>query len=374
MKFRSLRAIIRRRVRYRITSAGILFTLALALTGIGAFLSANNLLFLVFSAMVALILVSGFLSRLVLSGLEIELLLPEHVSARTPAPARLRIRNLKRLMPSFSIELSGLKDAVTNTPPILTAPVYFPLVAGRAIIETPIQVIFPYRGRHKENVFVLSTKFPFGFLRKTATVALRRETTVYPELQASEAAALALEAAVGELEAEMRGMGRDFYSIRPYLREDSARHVDWKSTAHTGRLQVREFSRDQQRTVEIYLDRRIAAGEQDWFERAIESCAWIVWSLTGTETELLFRSQRHSLFLPEDGDVYDILRFLALVEPIVMISGDGPAKPPNPAEPPTNDSNYQIVFSSRPDDFLLEGWRAAHLLSPTLRPDTAAEN
>src|SRR6202451_4867051 len=97
---------IRRRVRARVMRAGALFMLALALTGAGAFLSGNNLLFLVFSAMLALLLVSGFISRLMLAGLEIELLLPEHVSARVPVPVRVRIRNLKRLTPSFSIELA----------------------------------------------------------------------------------------------------------------------------------------------------------------------------------------------------------------------------------------------------------------------------
>src|SRR5271168_4436052 len=131
--------------------------------------------------MLALLLVSGFISRLMLAGLEIELLLPEHVSARAPASARIRLRNLKRLTPSFSIELSGRGDAA-NTPSILKEPVYFPLVPGHTTIEAAVLVVFPYRGRHRENLFEISTKFPFGFLRKSTTVALRRETIVYPTL------------------------------------------------------------------------------------------------------------------------------------------------------------------------------------------------
>src|SRR6202042_1361997 len=123
---------IRRRIRYRVTSGGALFMLALALTGAGAFLSGNNLLFLVFAAMLALILVSGFLSRLVLSGLELELLLPEHVSARVATPARIRLRNVKRLTSSFSIELAGIPASNNGTPSILTTPIYFPVIPGRA--------------------------------------------------------------------------------------------------------------------------------------------------------------------------------------------------------------------------------------------------
>ena len=79
---RAFRTWASRRLRNRVTRGGALFAMALALTGAGAFASGNNLLFLIFSAMLALLLVSDFLSRLVLSGLELELLLPEHVSAR----------------------------------------------------------------------------------------------------------------------------------------------------------------------------------------------------------------------------------------------------------------------------------------------------
>ena len=100
-------AAIHRRVRYRITGGGILYFIALLLVGFASFLTSNNLLFLMFSAMLAILLVSGFLSRLMLSGLELELLLPEHVWARTPSPARVRLRNLKRITPSFSLELTG---------------------------------------------------------------------------------------------------------------------------------------------------------------------------------------------------------------------------------------------------------------------------
>ena len=42
--------------------------------------------------------------------------------------------------------------------------------------------------------------------------------------------------------------------------------MDWKSSAHTGGLQVREFTRDQQRTVEIFFDRRIVPGQRQRFE------------------------------------------------------------------------------------------------------------
>jgi uncharacterized protein (DUF58 family) len=348
VRLNRLQAVLRRRVQYRITRGGALFMLALMLTGLGAFLSGNNLLFLVFAAMLALFLVSGFISRLVLAGLELELLLPEHVSARVPSAARIRIRNLKRLTPSFSIELSG---SYNENPPILKDSVYFPLIPGRATIETAVQVVFPHRGRHRENLFVISTRFPFGFLRKSTTVALHRETIVYPALEPRAGMELLLDSISGEIESRSRGDGRDFYRIRPYEPQDSARHVDWKSTAHTGGLQVREFTRGRQRTVEIFFDRQIAPGQQQRFEEQVENCAFLVWGLSAHDARLWVRSQRFALALPEEGDVYDLLKFLALVEPLLLLKPEDPGR--SVEDTPADAESVQVIFSCEADDRLL---------------------
>jgi uncharacterized protein (DUF58 family) len=319
---------LRRRVRSRVMRGGLLFLLALTLTGAGAFLSGNNLLFLVFAAMLALVLVSGFISRLVLSGLELELLLPEHVSARMVTAARVRIRNIKWMTPSFSIELAGRTSKS----------VYFPMIPGRSTVEIPINVVFPQRGRHQENLFTLSTRFPFGFLQKSARVALRRETIVYPALEPRPGMEVLLASIAGELETYLRGDGHDFYRVRPYEPQDNARHVDWKSTAHAGGLQVREFTRDQQGVVEIFFDRRIAAGEDARFEEMVENCAFVVWGLAEREARVRFRSDRFEMALPEEGEVYDLLRFLALVTPAV----GAPA-----VDWGAEDSHLRVVFSVR---------------------------
>ncbi|MDP9055527.1 MAG: DUF58 domain-containing protein [Acidobacteriota bacterium] len=333
-----IHALIRRRVRYQITRGGALFVFAIALTGAGAFLSGNNLIFLIFSAMLALFLVSGFLSRLVLAGLELELLLPRHVSARVPSAARVRLRNLKRLTPSFSVELSGVGQS------ILKAPVYFPLIPGRGMVQADVRAQFPLRGRHGENLFAISTRFPFGFLHKSTIVALRREMIVYPSLEPPldprKSREALLESICGELDSQTRGEGRDFYRTRPYETQDSARHVDWKSSAHTGSLQVREFRREEQRTVEIFFDRRITPRQMERFEELVENCAYVVWRLADREARVRVRSQRFSMALPEEGEVWDVLKFLALVEPLI-VSDAG-----RETDESFGEGNPHIVFSA----------------------------
>jgi len=154
-------------------------------------------------------------------------------------------------------------------------------------------------------------------------VALHRETLVYPSLEPRPESEDLLEAIAGEMETHVRGEGRDFYRIRPYEPQDSARHVDWKSSAHTGRLQVREFTQDRQRKVEIFFDRRIAPGEQEQFEALVENCAFVVWELGARGASMWLRSQRFSMDFPEEGEVYDLLKFLALVEPMVRLTAAG---------------------------------------------------
>jgi uncharacterized protein (DUF58 family) len=242
------------------------------------------------------------------------LLLPAHVSARTPIPARIRIRNLKRLTPSFSIELAGRKDVQSGLPSIMKAPVYFPLVPAHEAVEAPIQVNFPRRGRHVDNVFVISTRFPFGFLRRTTAVELRRDTLVYPALEPSPEAETLLSEAEGGLLALSRGGGHDFHRIRSWEASDSARHVDWKTTARTGSLHVREYTREDHNAVEIAFDRRAQPGAAERFERAVERCAWLAWSLNERGLDIVFRSQGATIDLLASGEAWELLAWLAMVE------------------------------------------------------------
>ena len=360
-RLRQLRSAVRRRIRYRITPGGLLFIAAIALVTMAAAVSANNLLFLILATMISTMLVSGFISRLCLAGLELDLLLPEHISAGRTARAKLYVRNLKGWMPSFSIHVTGVAERPPATlaradalPAILTSPVYFPVIPGGAVLEENVDVRFARRGAHRQNSFAFITRFPFGFLDKTARVTLRREVVVYPSIDPKPGFAELLSIIVGEIETHLVGLGRDFYRIRPYEAFESARHLDWKASAHTGDLQIREFAREQERAVEIFLDRDVPPDLEDWFEHAVECCAFLAWSLWQMGAGIRFRSQQFDIRVPEEGDVYMILKYLALVFPQA-------GKPPESA---ADESSFQIVLSASPGRFRDTGWAPAHLLGP----------
>src|ERR1035441_9406933 len=77
--WQQFRAFLARRIRYKITRGGVLFTFAILLVAAGAIVSANNLIFLILAAMMATLLVSGLVSRLCLAGLALDFQVPEHI-------------------------------------------------------------------------------------------------------------------------------------------------------------------------------------------------------------------------------------------------------------------------------------------------------
>lgn len=340
-----------RRIRYRVTSGGLLFVLAILLVGFGAVISANNLLFLILATMLATLLVSGLVSRLCLAALELDFLVPEHVSAGRTVPGRLLVRNQKWLLSSFSIHVQGIRDPGS---PMLQSGVYFPVITSGTTLEATVEVRFPKRGTYRQNSFAFSTSFPFGFLEKSARVTLQRETIVYPSLEGRPGFEDLFLGVSGEIETHYRGLGKDFYRIRPYHAFESARHVDWKATAHTGSLQIREFAREQEQTVEMFLDRDILPDFDAWFELAVECCAFLVWRLAERGTAIHFRSQGFDFRHPRDGDIYTILKYLALVYPQ---RGNSP-------EVPVDETSYRMVFTPSPERFRESGWAGARMVHP----------
>ena len=327
-------------LRQTVTRAGLAYSAIMLVVALVAFISANNLMFLILAAMLATFMVSGFISKLSLAGLELELFLPQHIAARRKVRATVRLKNTKRWIPSFSIHLEGAAESGFDS--IL----YFPVLPGGTTVEEAVDVYFARRGAQKERSFQFSTRFPFGFAERRETITARHEILVYPCLDPQPGFETLLAAVSGELDLLQRGRGHDFYRIRPYEALESARHVDWKATAHTGDLQVREYAREQDRSVVIYLDLDAPFGVEDWFESAVDCTAFLAYQLSLSETRVRLKTQEFDVTLPEPGDIYTILKYLALVSPM---RGRPPAGP-------DESGSFQIVFTANPDRIAALGW------------------
>jgi uncharacterized protein (DUF58 family) len=345
----NLKSLLRGAFDHPVTHGGLVFTAVMLLLAVAAMVSANNLLFLIVAAMLATLMISGFVSRLSLAGLELDFQLPDHIVAHRKQAGRVYVRNNKAWMSSFSVHVSGTEESV------LTA-LYFPVIPGRTIVDEMVEVCFQKRGIYHDNGFRFSTCFPFGFLERRAHVVLRRDVLVYPSLDPQPGFEDMLAVVRGDLETPFRGSGRDFYRIRPYEALESARHVDWKATAHVGSLQVREFAREQERLLEIFLDLNVPPDRQEWFDRAVDACAFLVWRMATRGARVRFRSQEFDVSIPENGDAYRILKYLATVEPLSHA---------RPADGPIDEESCRIVFTAcDAERFAEAGWHPARFMGP----------
>ena len=318
------------RMDYRVTREGIVYLVGIFVIALAALNTGNNLLFMTLSCLLAGILISGIISQVVLSGVELRLDLPEHIFANQPVLALAQLENHKTMLPSFSLRLVGAKPPrshwsagiprheTTRANEILTTPVYFPHLPAQQKMQQPVELVFPHRGVYRQDSIGLQTRFPFGFLEKTRQVESKMEVLVYPSVAPSEEFYEILPLVTGELESFMRGRGHDLYSIREYQTSDSARHVDWKASARTGALQVREFAREDERRVLLVLDPAIPADgkrrelREAIFDRGIALCASLAWHFYEINSVLGFRCGAfETTMAPAGENIYAILRHLA---------------------------------------------------------------
>ena len=358
---------------YDVTRAGIVYVLVILMIGIAALNTGNNLLYIIVAAMLAAILVSGMASALVLRDLELEIRLPEHLFAGRATEGRFVLRDGGRWLPSFSINVIAYRKGKDkkhwqwlpatfawppNRPPerqwlrlpdrklrriadmhlpgIFAGAAYFPYVPAGGEVAAEIELCFDRRGRYREDSFGLSTRFPFAFLTKTRRVPLQREIIVYPSVEPTDEYFEILPMITGEFETFARGRGYDLYRIREYLPEDSARHVDWKATAKSGSLKVREFSREDERKLRIVFDNPDAGVvSEKAYERAVALAASLGWHFTSSTTDVSFVAPGYA----GGPDIYQFLSYLALI---------APEKSPSVIEQLPVSEDYNIILTSRP--------------------------
>jgi len=359
------------KIDYKVTREGLVYLGGIFVVTLAALNTGNNLLFMVLACLLAGVLISGMLSHMVLSGIDVRLELPEHIFAERALMAIAELQNTKQMMPSFSISLVSEGKSRTKkttganaTPTILGQPIYFPHIPHGQAVRQNIELTFPRRGVYRQDAFGLRTKFPFGFLQKTRHVASDVEAVVYPPVHPTEEFYEILPLVSGELESYQRGRGHDLYAIRDYQFNDSARHVDWKASARTGALQVREYAREDERRVLLAFDPYLDAGNTDpraaqQFERAVALCAGLAWHFHEISSVLEFRSAGFATPRVTAGEIiYDILRCLASVTPLKPQAGSSFLDSLDDAT-----DVFKIVLTSQPRGSIPTGlWSSSYFL------------
>jgi uncharacterized protein (DUF58 family) len=340
------------KMEYKVTREGWLYILGIFLIALAALNTGNNLLFLILASLIAIILMSGILSSITLSGVAMRLELPEHIFAGQPVRGSIELENEKLALPSFSLRVEAITSK--NAPPaaLLETPVYFPYLAKRGRAQQAVPIAFRARGVYRQDAFRIVTRFPFGFLQKSHRLTLLTEALVYPSVEPTREFFEILPGLQGAMESLAKGRGQDLYALRDYMPTDSARHVHWKASARSGSLMVREFTREDDTRVLLVLDPHIFAAKTDAtpqaatdrFERAITLCAGVAWHFFERNALLQFRSAgMETPLAPAEDNIYAILRHLATAQ----------ALPPDPEHKLLTDlaaslELFKIIVTSQP--------------------------
>jgi uncharacterized protein (DUF58 family) len=365
-----------------VTSGGGIFVIILVVVGFAAWNTGNNLLFMILSLLCSSLFVGGVAARASLRDLIVSARFPDHIFAGEAAPVIVTLRNAKRVLPSFSIHVEARGPGETDKasrrrrrPRFAKRPLaYFTYIPRHAAAEQRVEQLFASRGHVLINGFELSTRFPFGFFRFRRRLRARNvDIVVYPKPHAIGDELHLLPTYAGRMASARRGVGQDLFSLRDYQPQDDLRHIDWKATARSRNLTVREFTAEDERRITIVLDTRDLSDvdKENFlprFEAGIVQAASLLKHFVdeGAEVRLVLGDDtgRYGSGLKH---LYECLRRLALVSPqkqdgeleLSTVAGDRPVFKDDNAF----DEDYAIVLTTaNPGSIPSKIWRASHVI------------
>jgi len=141
--------------------------------------------------------------------------------------------------------LSGVREVQLRVAPQSTATVIYGL--------TP-----PKRGRFEFGFVAVRFRSRLGLVWRQVSVAEPQAVKVYPNMRRAREAELkalgARSVVSSHRKTSWRGEGREFESMRDYVRGDELRHISWTATARRGKLTTRQYQIERDQTVLIALD------------------------------------------------------------------------------------------------------------------------
>lgn len=310
----------------RITKVGVWYIVLTLLVAVPAANTGNNALYLVEAALLAVLVVSGFLSRGNLRGLEVAFDPPGELYAGEPSALAFRLRTRGRWIGRRLLEASG---------PAGSGSVLVAYLPPRREHRLTIDLRPARRGRLPVPYLHLASIYPLGLFRKGLRYRIEGELVVFPAILPAAELRRAGAASGDEQRVRKVGRGHELFSLRRFRTGDDPRGIHWKQSARTGSLVYLEREAEESKRLSVVLDNGVAplgtAADERRFEELVSRAASAAHHhlARGWEVELLLREggvgfgrgRSHRL---------RILEALALVEPVVA-AGRCPA----PADPTT---------------------------------------
>ncbi|MDP9023715.1 MAG: DUF58 domain-containing protein, partial [Actinomycetota bacterium] len=197
------------------------------------------------------------------------------------ATVTLDVRNDGRLPTAVLI----VEDRV---PGVLAIPSRFILapLRPRQVHQVTYDLDGRQRGRYTIGPAVVHLRDPFGVAQRPVRFGATNDVIVYPPVWPLPPALprTGPKGTVSDGSARPLATSGDFANIREYVRGDDLRKVHWKSTAHRGKIMIRQEEAPQDAEATIVLDTRRDAhrgsGPTSTFEEAVAVAASAAYDLS----------------------------------------------------------------------------------------------
>jgi len=202
----------------------------------------NNLLYLMVSALLGFMSISGILGNQNLKNLRILLEPPEEIYDGVETLLTIHIQNNRRLLPSILLEIL-FQEQCSDT-------VY--LLAKGDTTKVNIPVTFYGRGDHSQHKLSISSNFPINFFIRSQTITLEHTIVVFPKpFPCRSALSLFSEKSGLKNESAQKGYEGDINCIVDYQSGEPLKMVHWKLSARHDSLKIKKLSSTGAEPVEI---------------------------------------------------------------------------------------------------------------------------
>ncbi|PLX94411.1 MAG: hypothetical protein C0620_06025 [Desulfuromonas sp.] len=213
------------------------------LLGFGAVNTGNNLLYLMVSALLGFMSISGILGHWNLKKLQVTLEPPDEIYDGLETLMRVRLFNGRRLLPAFLLDISF--EDQTNSG-------HLSVVKKGEQPSVGVPVMFSGRGAHGQHTIIIRSAFPINFFVRRRIIDLEQTILVFPRPVACRhmhtSNGIENEGAV---DSQGKGNDGDITRIGNYQGTEPLKMIHWKLTARHDSLKIKELSDLQQPPIEI---------------------------------------------------------------------------------------------------------------------------
>lgn len=225
----------------RPTKEGIFFVLLSLIIGFAALNTGNNLLYVVFGITLSLVAISGFVSMINISSMDVSLDSHSDIFALTPGNLWISVFNKKTFIPSYSITLEIQNNSY-----------YLERINSGKTERIRVRSFFKNRGLNDLPEISIATRYPFGFFKKWISMNFKSgNIVVFPRIIPTTETVQSAASSTGERISSINGRGTELKSLKNYSQGDNIKDIHWKISARVDKLITKEFFNENTKNIKI---------------------------------------------------------------------------------------------------------------------------